>query len=61
MMELGSTSSRVCGEFGSLDDNTDPILEDLEFYQIQLTTFDSTAVVAENRSIANIFIEDNDG
>ena len=61
MADLGDGINRVCRNFGTLDDNTDPILEDVEFYQIQLTTDDDNAVVAENRSIANIFIEDNDG
>ena len=60
MVNIGDGLNHVCGEFGSLDDNTDPILEDVEFYQILLTS-DDNAVVAENRSIANIFIEDNDG
>ena len=60
MMDLGDGLNRVCREFGTVDDNIDPILEDVEFYQILLTS-DDNAVVAENRSVANIFIEDNDG
>ena len=51
---------RACGMFGSLDDNDAPILEELEFYQITLTVGD-TAVVEPGSSVADIFIEDNDG
>ena len=60
MVDLVDGSSRVCGMFGSLDDNIAPILEDVEFYQIELTTADTAEIMA-GRSIANIFIEDNDG
>ena len=57
---LSPGDSQVCGMFGSVDDAIEPILEEVEFYQIALTTDDSADVVPD-RSIANIFIEDNDG
>ena len=50
----------ACGMFGSVDDNGAEVLEELEFYQISLSTSDA-AIIAPGRSVANIFIEDNDG
>ena len=50
----------MCVQFGALDDNLTPVLEEIEFYQITLTTDDNADVLAE-RSLANFFIEDNDG
>ena len=47
-------------QYGSVDDNLSPILEGIEFYQISLTSDDNADVIPE-RSIAMIFIEDNDG
>ena len=57
---LPAGALEVCVQFGSLDDNLAPILEEIEFYQITLTTDDSADVLAE-RSLADFFIEDNDG
>ena len=50
----------ACGMFGSVNDNGAAVLEDLEFYQISLSTND-IVIIAPGRSVANIFIEDNDG
>ena len=58
--ELVSGSSQACVEFGALDDNLDPILEDVEFYQLSLTTDDNADIIPE-LSVADIFIIDNDG
>ena len=58
--ELVSGSSQACVEFGALDDNLDPILEDVEFYQVSLTS-DDNADILPDFSVADIFIIDNDG
>ena len=57
---LTSGADFACGMFGSVDDNDAEILEELEFYQISLSTND-IAIIATGLSVANIFIEDNDG
>ena len=44
----------MCVQFGALDDNLTPVLEEIEFYQITLTTDDNADVLAE-RSLANFF------
>ena len=59
-IESGDTRGCSNNEYGSVDDNLAPILEDIEFYQISLSSDDS-ADVDPDRSIAMIFIEDNDG
>ena len=58
--ELVSGSSQACVEFGALDDILDPILEDVEFYKVSLTT-DNNANIIPELSVADIFIIDNDG
>ena len=58
--DLVAGSSQVCVEFGAVDDNLAPILEDTEFYQVVLST-DDDAIVIPELSTANIFIFDNDG
>ena len=50
----------MCAQFGALDDNLAPVLEDIEFYQISLTT-DDNADVSPELALTNVFIEDNDG
>ena len=57
--DLVAGSSQACVEFGSVDDNLEPILEDVEFYQISLTTDDNAGILPE-LSVADIFIIDND-
>ena len=61
-MNIRSGETRGCSnnEYGSVDDNLSPILEDIEFYQISLTS-DGNADVIPEHSVALIFIEDNDG
>lgn len=60
-VSIPSGGTRGCtDQYGSVDDNLAPILEDIEFYQISLTSGDSADIIPE-RAIANIFIEDNDG
>ena len=50
----------MCAPFRALDDDLAPILEDIEFYQISLTT-DDNADVSPELALTNVFIEDNDG
>ena len=51
----------MCVQFGAIDDDIiAPLLEDIEFYQITLTTADN-ADIDPDLSIANVFIEDSDG
>lgn len=59
-VNIQSEETRGCTQYGSVDDNPSPILEDVEFYQISLTSDDAADVIPE-LAIANIFIEDNDG
>ena len=59
--DLESAISRVCASFGANDDIVGEVLEDLEFYQISLTTPEENAVVDPALSLANVFIRDNDG
>lgn len=59
-MNLAAQAPQACEEFGAVDDNTDPVLEGIEFYQIEVTTLDN-ADIEPGREIATIFIEDNDG
>ena len=59
-VDLLEGSTEVCAMFGAIDDNLDPILEDIEFYQISLTTGDN-ADIEPNQSVADILIIDNDG
>ena len=61
--DLESAISRVCASFGTIDDTiiVGKVLEDLEFYQISLTTPEENAVVDPALSLANVFIRDNDG
>ena len=56
-MTIQSGSFQVCMRIGAIDDE---LIEDIEFYQISLTSDDSAEVVQE-LSVANVFIEDNDG
>ena len=56
-MTIQSGSIQVCMRIGVLDDE---LIEDIEFYQISLTSDDSAEVVQE-LSVANVFIEDNNG
>ena len=57
---LQSGSTEVCVRFGVIDDIRNPLIEDIEFYQISLTADDGVQVLQE-LSVANVFIEDNDG
>ena len=57
---LEAGNSQVCVPFGTIDDNDSPILEDIEFYQVSLSTNDNVDIVPE-LEIANVFIEDGDG
>ena len=60
-MNIQSDETRGCSDqYGAVDDNLLPILEDIEFYQISLTSDDNADVIPEH-SVALIFIEDNDG
>ena len=59
-VDLLAGSTEVCAMFGAIDDNLNPILEDIEFYQISLTTGDN-ADIETNQSVADILIIDNDG
>ena len=60
-MNIQSDETRGCSDqYGAVDDNLSPILEDIEFYQISLTSDDNADVIPEH-SVALIFIEDNDG
>ena len=59
--DLESAISRVCASFGAFDDIVGEVLEDLEFYQISLTTPEDDAVVDPALSLAIVFIRDNDG
>lgn len=59
-VNIQSDETRGCTQYGSVDDNLSPILEDVEFYQISLTSDDDADVIPE-LAIASIFIEDNDG
>ena len=58
---MQSGSIQVCVQFGAVDDIIVPVIEDIEFYQISLTTTDNIAQVLQELSVANVFIEDNDG
>ena len=60
-LDLESAISRVCESFGAVNDVVGQVLEDLEFYQISLTTPEDDAVVDPALSLANVFIRDNDG
>ena len=55
--QFESESTEVCVRMEVIDDT---LIEDIEFYQISLTSDDSAEVVQE-LSVANVFIEDNDG
>ena len=55
--DLDSTVSRVCASVRALDEH---VIEDLEFYQISLSSSDVADIVPE-LSLANVFIMDNDG
>ena len=60
-MNIQSEETRGCSdEYRAVDDNLSPILEDIEFYQISLTS-DGNADVIPEHSVALIFIEDSDG
>ena len=59
-VDLLAGSTEVCAMFGAIDDNLNPILEDIEFYQISLTTVDN-ADIEPSQSVADILIIDNDG
>ena len=50
----------MCENFGAIDDNLQPVLEGIEFYQLRLSTQDD-AVIETGLETATIFIEDNDG
>ena len=49
-----------CAMFGATDDNLRPVLEDIEFYQVSLSSTDSVDF-EPGMDVADIFIEDNDG
>ena len=55
--DLDSTISQVCASVRALDEH---VIEDLEFYQISLSSSDVADIVPE-LSLANVFIMDNDG
>ena len=59
-VDLLEGSTEACAMFGAIDDNLNPILEEIEFYQISLTTGDN-ADIEPNQSVADILIIDNDG
>jgi len=53
----------VCGSFISIDENAEfqtVIVEDVEFFEVTLTSSDSVIIVQE-LSQARVFIIDNDG
>ena len=54
---LDGGAIEVCAQFGALDDDLAPVLEDTEFYQ----TTDDNADVSPELALTNVFIEDNDG
>ena len=61
-LTLAAGASQACEDFGAADDNVFPgtFLEDIEFYQVQLSTQDN-AFIEPGLQRATIFIEDNDG
>ena len=59
-MELDVNSLRVRVTVATIDDLFGDILEDIELFQVILTSNDDADVRPE-QSLANIFIIDNDG